>query len=121
LPRKQKQPNHESNKTVVKRAPQEREDANRVVGRALVAIYNRQTDSEQSATTTKLNNGMGFSKPDARIGSIGARMFLSKGKLADWQMAIWTAEKNGYPRICKYAGQLNEVAKEKAPKENLTI
>lgn len=91
-----------------------RADANIVVGRALVAIYNRQTSAEQNATTTKNNNGEGFSKPDARIGSIGARMFLSKGQLVPWQLEIWLKEKNGYPRICKYARQLNEVAKQKS-------
>jgi hypothetical protein len=88
----------------------------KTIGRALLAIYERnQTFQEQSATVTKLKNGIGFSKPDARIGSIGARQFRKYGRIAEWQINIWTKpDKKGYPRICKYADQLNTIAQAKA-------
>lgn len=84
-----------------------------VIGRALLAIYNNQTAQEQSFTSTVQRNGIGFSKPDARIGSIGARMFKAK-KLEPWVIAIWQKPaKDGLPRICKYADQLNMIANAK--------
>lgn len=90
-----------------------RDDRQMVIGRALAAIYERQTQDEQRATHTKINNGVGFSKPDARIGSIGARMFKS-GKLQQWVVDVWMRPaKDGLPRICKYASQLNDIAENK--------
>lgn len=84
-----------------------------VIGRALLAIYNNQTDREQNFTHTIEQNGIGFCKPDARVGSIGARAFKA-GKLPDWVVNVWMVPtKNGLPRICKYASQLNDIAVEK--------
>lgn len=100
-----------------------------IVGRALAAIYKRQTDEEKNQSAATKRNGIGFSKSDARTGSIGARMFnhrfseyqktkndaLLINLLDPWLVIIWSAvDKTGYPRICRYAGQLNEIAKEKA-------
>jgi len=91
-----------------------KEDPNKIIGRALAAIYVRQTGFEQSITGTVEANGVGFSKPDARIGSIGARMYHSHGALQAWVVKIWsTPAKDGYPRICKYANQLQQIADEK--------
>jgi len=91
-----------------------RVDTQRVLGRALMAIYKRQTAAEQSATTTKHNNGVGFSKPDARIGSIGARQYMNGDKVQPWVVEIWMLKaKDGLPRICKYAAQLNDIAEER--------
>lgn len=87
------------------------DDFGTVVGRALLAIYSNQTNAEQSNTATIQRNGVGFSKPDARVGPIGARMFKSKGVLAQWVLNIWLKPaKDGNPRICKYADQLNTIA-----------
>lgn len=92
-------------------------DPHRVIGRALAAIYARQTTQEQSGQYTQHDNGVGFSKPDARIGSIGARQFANV-KMQGWIVAIWLRPaKDGYPRICKYAAQLNAIAITKAEKE----
>jgi hypothetical protein len=89
-------------------------DRNRVIGRILSAIYKNQTFGEQVATTTKVNNGIGFCKPDARVGSIGARMYKSKGTLDKWVVDVWMKPaRDGKPRICKYAEQLNSIAEEK--------
>ena len=99
-------------------ATQVRVDANKVIGRALMAIYKRQTQAEQQATTTKNQNGIGFSKPDARVGSIGARMFMSHGRLDAWIIQRWTRPtKDGMPSICKYAKQLDEIAEERRIKK----
>jgi hypothetical protein len=84
-----------------------------IIGRALLAIYRNQTGEEQSRTHTRFNNGIGFSKPDARTGSIGARMFKA-GKMEQWVVDVWMKEaSDGKPRICKYANQLNTIAKAK--------
>lgn len=91
-----------------------KENPSRVIGRALLAIYKNQTSSEQQTSSTKIHNGIGFSKPDARVGTIGARMYQAHAKLQDWVVDVWSKPaKDGYPRICKYVGQLNEIAKEK--------
>ena len=85
-----------------------------VVGRALVALLQRQTKDEQRANDTRENNGVGFSGCDGRSGTLTAKTFIRDGKLLDWQVARWTkSQKNGYPRLAKYAKQLNEIALEK--------
>ena len=82
-----------------------------VVGRALVALMQRQTESERTCNTTNVDNGEGFTGADARSGCITAKTFLKTGTLLDWQIAKWTKPaKNVYARITKYHKQLNEVA-----------
>ena len=84
-----------------------------VVGRALLALLQRQTKDEQRANDTREHNGIGFSGADARSGTLTAKTFARDGKLLDWQIAKWTKlAKNGYPRLAKYAKQLNEIALE---------
>lgn len=91
-----------------------KENPSRTIGRALAAIYKNQTRSEQTTTSTRVNNGIGFSKPDARIGTIGARMFNAHSKLDNWVIDIWSKPaRDGYPRICKYANQLQAIAETK--------
>lgn len=89
-------------------------DPNKIIGRALAAIYKHQTVLEQSCTATIAANGVGFSKPDARVGTIGARMFNAHGILQPWVIQVWSRPtKDGYPRICKYANQLQQIAESK--------
>lgn len=91
-----------------------KENPERVIGRALVAIFRNQTKHEQSNYVTFVPNGIGFAKPDARVGSIGARQYEAKSRLQDWVVRIWSLPaKDGYPRICKYAGQLQAIAEAK--------
>lgn len=100
---------------------------NKVIGRALAALYKNQTNTEQSYTqgATIQKNGIGFAKCDARIGTIGARMFNAHGNLQPWVIEVWTRPaKDGFPRICKYAGQLQAIAEAKAAeikRSNLVI
>lgn len=88
-----------------------------VLGRALLAIYRRQTELEKAAFATKYANGIGFSGPDAKLGSRCAEYFQKNGTLASWMAKVWLVEKASYPRICKYAKQLNEIANEKKARQ----
>jgi hypothetical protein len=78
-----------------------------VLGRALVAIYNRQTTEEQKSERTRFVNGRGFDTVDGKIGTICAKHYLKYGTLDLWQHRYW------YERILKYTNQLNDVAIEK--------
>lgn len=89
----------------------------KIIGRALVALFNRQTQSEQSSNTTDNLNTIGFAGCDARSGSLTAKTFLKNGTLQSWQVQKWMQETRGYPRICKYHRQLNEIAYEKAERK----
>lgn len=86
-----------------------------VVGRALVALMHRQTESERQTNATAIDNGVGFSGADGRSGTLTAKSFLKHGTLQDWQLARWTAPtRTGFARLTKYAKQLNEIAEAKA-------
>ncbi len=87
-----------------------------VVGRALVALFRRQTEDERTANATKHDNSVGFSAPDAKSGTLSAKAFMKHGTLEDWQLAKWMRLENGRPRIVKYADQLNQIALEKRAK-----
>ena len=85
-------------------------DPNKVIGRALLALLRNQTAEEQVGRVTVFKNGTGFAKPDARIGTLGAQAFQKTGTLPAWLLHAWAMPKRGYPRICKYANQLNAIA-----------
>lgn len=90
-----------------------------VVGRALVGIFERQTASEKSSNHTEVHNGIGFAGCDARSGTLTAKSFLKNKTLLDWQLAQWTrVGASGYPRLCKYSKQLNQIALEKRGASN---
>jgi hypothetical protein len=85
-----------------------------IVGRALVALFERQTEAEKSDNTTKVNNNVGFAGCDSIGGSLTAKTYMRRKALEAWQVEKWTRiASNGFPRICKYASQLNEIAMEK--------
>lgn len=85
-----------------------------VIGRALVRLLERQTQAEQSANATEDHNGIGFAGADAHSGSLTAKYFMKHHHLQDWQIEAWTkVGRTGYPRLCKYHKQLNEVAASK--------
>lgn len=85
-----------------------------VVGRALVALFQNQTESEKAGNTTDIDNGIGFSGADARSGTLTAKTFLKRKTLESWQVERWTKpSKNGYARLTKYAKQLNTIAERK--------
>ena len=85
-----------------------------VIGRALLALLDRQTEDEKRAADTRVWNAVGFSGADARSGTLTAKFYAKHGCLLDWQVNKWTKKgRNGYPRLCKYHKQLNEIALEK--------
>lgn len=91
-----------------------------VVGRALVAIFERQTKEERNSNDTKVNNDIGFSGADAKSGSLTAKSYLKNKKLEKWQVEKWLKpQKNGFARLTKYHKQLNEIAVEKAAQQHI--
>lgn len=82
-----------------------------IIGRALVVLFNRQTQAEQANNDTENLNGVGFTGADGRGGCLAAKSFLKNGTLQDWQIERWTKlERSGFSRITKYHKQLNEAA-----------
>ena len=86
-----------------------------IIGRALVVLFQRQTEDEQIVNETHHRNWRGFNSGDAKQGSIGAKTFLKRGNLMDFQVEYWLKKgSKGTPRIVKYHRQLNEAALAKA-------
>lgn len=89
-----------------------------IIGRALVVLFERQTQDEKAVNDTKVLNNIGFQACDAKSGSLTAKTYLKRKALEAWQVEKWTRRQaSGYARICKYAGQLNEAALEKRQKQ----
>lgn len=87
----------------------------KAIARALVVLNERQTLTEQSAESTINDNGVGFTPADARMGTSMAQFFAKRGYLTEKQLAYWKKPNvRGVWRICKYAGQLLEIAQQKA-------
>ena len=76
--------------------------------RGIVAIFKKQTYDEQQTESTKEDNGVGFNGVDAYMLSSFAKQIMGGKTLSAKQMAI--AKK----KMPKYAGQLLQIAKEKA-------
>ena len=99
-----------------------REYVEQVIGRALWALFQRQTESERVGNYTSNVNSIGFSGADAHSGSITAKYWKKHGNLGaekgeSWRMEKWLKKaNNGYPRLCKYAAQLNEIATKRGAK-----
>ncbi len=87
----------------------------RAIARAVFVLNERQTADEQSSESTRVNNGRGFTQADAKMGTSMASYYARKGYLTEKQIAYWKKPNaRGVWRICKYAGQLVEIAQEKA-------
>ena len=82
--------------------------------RALIVLNERQTRDEQASEDTKYNNGVGFTPADAKMGTSMAEFYTRRGYLTDKQLAYWKKpNRKGVWRICKYAGQLLDIANAK--------
>jgi hypothetical protein len=82
-----------------------------LIGRACLALSTNQTMEELNAKDTRLKNGVGFSKNDARVGTLTAEQYKQFAAIADWHIKYWTKpQKNGEPKILKYTNQLNHIA-----------
>lgn len=84
------------------------------VGRALVAIFRNQTESEKQSNDTTNVNYEGFSSSDAKSGCITAKYYIKHGTLQGWMLDNWLQPWKGAPRITKYHRQLNAAAQQKA-------
>jgi hypothetical protein len=92
----------------------------KAVARAIVVLNERQTAAEQATEFTINNNGVGFTPADAAMGTSMAKFFLRNGYLSPKQLAYWRKPNvRGVPRICKYAGQLLDIAITKAKLERV--
>ena len=86
-----------------------------IIGRALLVVFRNQTETEQSANTTNVDNGIGFTGADARSGTLTAKYFMKHQTLADWQVERWMKPgKAGFARLTKYWKQLDAAAQQKA-------
>ncbi len=86
-----------------------------VIGRALVVLFNRQTEAERHANQTNLHNNVGFTGADGRSGCLSAKYYLKHKTLLPWQVDRWMKiGKSGFPRITKYWRQLDQAAQVKA-------
>jgi hypothetical protein len=85
-----------------------------IVGRALVVLFNNQTQDEKHANTTNKDNGIGFTGADAHSGCITAKSYIKNKSLLDWQVERWTRPaRSGFSRLTKYHKQLNAAAEVK--------
>lgn len=85
----------------------------KIIGRALVHLFNRQEKSEKEMNDTHLHNARGFTPADARSGCISAKSYIGKKTLQPWVVEMWMKKNaKGDMRIAKYWSQLNEVANE---------
>ncbi len=79
--------------------------------RALVVLYQRQTEDEQETLSTKHDNGIGFNGIDAPFLSDLARTVMMNRGLSDKQI------KAAQRIIGKYAGQLTEIANRRSKED----
>lgn len=95
------------------------ETNDKAVARALVCLNERQTSTEQLSESTIVRNGSGFRPCHARMGTSMATFYEKFNRLSPKQIAYWRMkDKSGSMRIGIYAGQLLEVAQEKAAWKN---
>lgn len=72
--------------------------------KALLALYERQTDFEVVIRATKLKNEKGFNRPDAPMLSAAATAILNGEKPSEKVLLQVIG-----PRLAKYARQLSEI------------
>lgn len=77
------------------------------IGRAMVALFDRQTRDEKDASDTRHNNQRGFSCAHVSKGSYYARWVLSGRELSGWHL------ENARKIALRYTRQLAEVANAK--------
>ena len=94
----------EAIKLLLERNPQ-------AVERAVVAIYQRQTDDERERDETRHDNGVGFNAFHAHLGSYYARWILSGRRLSGHHLD------KARRMMRRYVGQLTEIALQREGQE----
>jgi hypothetical protein len=88
------------------------------VERALVMLYQRQTQHEQKSDATRERNTIGFQRADVENFSPLARKVLAGEKLSDRELAYcrrpWHRGRTPIPTIAKYRGQIVDMIEAKA-------
>lgn len=90
------------------------ETNDRAVARALVVLYERQTEDEKVGENTRHHNNRGFRPCHARMGTSMAKFYLRNGYLSPKQIAYWRKQGKEGMRIAIYHKQLLEAARIKA-------
>lgn len=103
------------------------EQDDRWLFRAVIAIFNRQTNDEKNSESTKHNNSVGFNGVDANIMSSFAKQILIWNRhvkagtnrydkpLSDKQLRI------ARRTMMKYSGQLARISKANAQRELISV
>jgi len=73
--------------------------------KALVRIYENQTEDEKVSEDTKYNNGVGFTGADGNYMTSLAKQYIAKGSLSPNQM------QRVFKNMPKYARQLERISK----------
>lgn len=92
------------------------EKQNKAIGKALVALFNNQTNHEKIFNTVETRNKRGFSASDANRGTKDAKFYIENGFLDKSTVDYWmTKDITKTERIAKYHRQLNDTAIRKSP------
>lgn len=86
----------------------------KAVCRALVVLFERQTEDEKASENTRHHNNRGFRPCHARMGTSMAKFYLNRGYLSPKQIAYWRKEGKEGMRIAIYWKQLLDAAHRKA-------
>lgn len=89
------------------------ETNDKAVARALVVLYERQTDDEKVGENTRHHNNRGFRPCHARMGTSMAKFYLRNGYLSPKQIAYWRKQGKEGMRISIYWRQLLDAAYKK--------
>lgn len=90
------------------------ETNDKAVARALVVLYERQTEDEKAGENTRHHNNRGFRPCHARMGTSMAKFYLRNGYLSPKQVAYWRKQGKEGMRISIYWRQLLDAAHRKA-------
>lgn len=90
----------------------------RAVEKALIVLFNNQTDYEQVTEATEVHNDRGFTSTDARFFTSLAKQVMRGHHLSEKQLGFLRAPTPRFgSRIGKYHRQLLEVVQAKQQKE----
>jgi hypothetical protein len=107
-------PRREGSKEAIRALLAEESDqGNRAVERAILVLFDRQTESEQVDETTKEHNGVGFNGADAPFLSSLAK-WIKGSRRPNGQRLSPRQRTRARRQLAKYAGQLARIAAARA-------
>lgn len=89
--------------------------SDKAIVRAVIALYNKQTNQEKEENATIVHNSVGFSGGDGMIGTFHGNYIkkygIERGYVREKIIPYWKQlNPKGKMRIEKYAGQLTKIA-----------